>query len=140
MIRTICSSFLFLFPIYVCHKNNDTFHMMLFSIGMGVSVANHSHTFHPDKTRRLLFGLIDCTFMVVFAIYLLVDTFYRETIDRRAALVLATVNTAIFYQLGGENIELYTERQRIIHVIFHITGILTLTISRYGFDFTRDLE
>ena len=73
-IRTICTSFLFIIPIYTAHIQNNTQHMILFCIAMGISVANHSHTYHTNQIRRNLFKSIDCNFMLGLAVYLLIKT------------------------------------------------------------------
>jgi len=132
MIRTICSSFLFLLPVYISHVQGDTFHLMLFTVAMGISIANHSHTFHKDKIRRSIFCGVDCCFMAMLAIYSGFDTIYRQTMDSRLACFLAALNIFLFRQFGHKYIEDYTETQRKWHVVFHFSAILTLTVSRYG--------
>ena len=133
MLRTICSSFLFLIPIYISHKKNDTVHLMLFATAMGISISNHSHTFHEDKRRRKLFCYIDMSFMYVFSGYIMFDTIYRNVIDPKVAIILLLLNYSIYSQLGNGYIESYTEKQKYLHVLFHTTGILSMTVSSIGF-------
>lgn len=132
MIRTVCSSFLFLLPIYTSHVNGDTVHLMLFAIAMGISIANHSHTFHSNLDRRLLFMKIDIFYMTTLSGYLISNSIYNSQLDQRIVFLLVAVNYGIIHQLGDKRIEFYTEAQRKWHVIFHITGIITMTIARNG--------
>ena len=132
MIRTICSSFLFLLPIYISHVNGDTAHLMLFSTAMGISIANHSHTFHGNLDRRLLFMKIDIFYMTTLSGYLITNSIYNSQLDARIVFLLVAINYGIFRQLGEKRIEFYTEAQRKLHVVFHISGILSMTLARNG--------
>jgi len=132
MLRTVCSSFLFLFPIYLSHKKQDTIHLFLYTVAMGISIANHSHTFNKDFERRKIVCLIDTIYMHSFAAYLLFYSIYKKTLDKRITCFMVLLNYYIFRQLGDDYIEGYNETQKNIHVIFHLTGIYGLTISRFG--------
>jgi hypothetical protein len=101
-------------------------------MAMGISIANHSHTFHSNQLRRELFCRIDCFYMVTMAIYIFAKTLYTGNIDRRLFLPFVFMNCLIFAKLGNKYIELYTENQRNWHVLFHIIGIISLTISLYA--------
>ena len=132
MIRTICSSFLFLIPIYIAHVKNDTPHLIIFNIAMGLSIANHSHTFTRIFERRKLFRAIDTVYMYSLSGYLLSSSVYNNILDAKIALFLALMNYSIYRQLGDGYIESYTDLQKNIHVLFHTTGILSFTVARYG--------
>lgn len=119
-------------PIYISHKKNDTLHLMLFVTAMGISIANHSHTFHGDKFRRKVICYTDMTFMYGFSSYLIVDTLYRNIVDPKIALFIVLCNYTIYCQLGDGYIESYTDKQKWLHVLFHTTGILSMTASRFG--------
>jgi len=127
-IRTICTSFLFIIPIYTAHIQNNTQHMILFCIAMGISVANHSHSYHTNKIRRKLFKSIDCNFMLGLALYLLIKSLYKSLYNKYL-IIITSINYSIYKQIGSENIEYYTEVQKQWHILFHITGITTMALS-----------
>lgn len=145
MITTIFSSFLFLLPIYMAHINNDTIGLFIFTIAMGISIANHSHTYHKNKCRRILFLNIDCYYMLIMALYILYNSLYK--FDLYIVILIALLNYYIYCQLCDNkpehskyklnkylikpSIEYYTKSQEKIHVLFHITGIISLTFARY---------
>jgi len=145
MIPTIFSSFLFLLPIYMAHIHNDTIGLFIFTIAMGISIANHSHTYHKNKFRRILFLNIDCYYMLIMTLYILYNSLYK--FDLYIIIIIALLNYYIYCQLCDNkpehskyklnkylikpSIEYYTKSQEIIHILFHITGIISLTFARY---------
>jgi len=128
-IRTIGTSFLFILPIYTAHKQNDTQNMILFCIAMGISIANHSHTYHTNKRRRELFKTIDCNFMLGLAIYLLIKAMNKSILNKYLITSITIINYALYKKTGTKNIEYYTETQKRWHILFHISGITTMALS-----------
>jgi hypothetical protein len=129
MIPTVLSSFCFVFPIYLSYVYQDVLALFLFSFGMGLSIANHSHTFHPDQFRRELFQTMDVMYMELLTLYLVVDASYRVSYLSIAALIW--LNSSIFRRLGKFPIEQYTQEQRILHVWFHVVGISSFCYLRF---------
>lgn len=129
MIRTIFSSFYFLLPIYCSFLYRDLLGLLMFTIGMGVSIANHSHTFHHLLFRRKLFMKIDIYYMYALGIYVSIDSFLYDVFITSFIVLL---NAIIFLNLGNDRIEYYTEKEKRIHVLFHLVGISSLTFFRFG--------
>ena len=130
MIRTILSSFLFLIPIYISYEVRDKVGLFMYSIAMGMSIANHSHTFHTNLFRRTLFMRLDIIYISFIAFYhVLYSLYYINVI---LVCIGTFVNYYIYHQLSVVGrIEDYNQRLKRMHVLFHLVGISTLTISRY---------
>ena len=129
MIRTVFSSFLFLLPIYISHVVYDTLGLFMFSIAMGMSIANHSHSFHPNKNRKILFNRIDVIYIHMMSIYIFLCAFYKFHVI--FVVFMGIFNYGIYLQLGSKSIEYYSSYEKKLHVFFHLIGIVTLTFIRY---------
>jgi len=129
MICTITSSFFFLFPIYLSHIRHDTFGVMMFSIAMGLSIANHSHSFTKDGFRRKLYQYIDVSYMHLMSICIIFQACLK--VHFSIILLLAYMNYSIYHSIGSISLEHYGDKEKRIHVFFHIIGILSLTLGRY---------
>jgi hypothetical protein len=129
MIRTVCSSFLFLFPIYLSYVLRDTLGLFMFSIAMGMSIANHSHSFHPNKNRRELFKRMDIVYIHAMSIYIFLHAFYK--FNTMFVLFMGILNYSVYLQLGERSIEYYSSYEKKVHVFFHFIGVFTLTFIRY---------
>ena len=99
--------------------------LFMFTIGMGISIANHSHTYHHLAFRRKLFMKIDIYYMYALGTYIT----YESGLDFINGLIIL-LNALIFLNLG-DAIEFYTEKQKMTHVLFHIVGISSLTYFRF---------
>jgi hypothetical protein len=129
MIRAVLSSFLFLIPIYVSFLTRDTTGLFMFSIAMGMSIANYSHTFHINELRRTFFMQIDMVYMYLMSCYIMYESLFMYPF--MMVLSSALFNYVIYFQLGYAPIEYYTRYQKKMHVVFHIVGVSTLTFFRY---------
>jgi hypothetical protein len=129
MIYTVFSSFFFLLPIYLSYVVRDIVGLFMFSIAMGLSIANHSHSFHHNQYRRELFKRMDIWYIHLISIYLAVNAFYIFHYLFVCGLIL--LNYGIYYQLGSLSIEYYSPYKKKVHVLFHIVGISTFTFIRY---------
>lgn len=129
MIRTVFSSFLFLIPIYLSHVCKDTLGLFMFSIAMGISIANHSHSFHPNKNRRDLFKRIDIVYIHMLSIYIFLHAFYKFNLI--FVLCMGVFNYGVYRQLGQKSMEYYSSYEKKVHVFFHLIGVFTLTFIRY---------
>ena len=127
MIPTIFTSFLFLIPIYFAHIKGDTMILFILIIAMGISIANHSHTFHGNKFRRHLFKNIDMTYMFILALYTLYIASFK--FNYMIIIFVILLNYMIYSQLGdySDMIENYNTNQQYLHILFHIIGIATIT-------------
>jgi len=132
MIRTICSSFYFIVPTYISFRMRDTFGLFVSTIGMGVSIANHSHTFTMIPFRKNLFRMIDSSFMKGMGVIFFTEALIRYPIRMKfLVFVLGTMTAMFFRSLGDTPIEEYTEYQKNMHVLFHFFGISIFTFFRY---------
>jgi hypothetical protein len=135
MKSTILSSLLFLYPINIAHKYNDLLMLNLNTLGMAISLINHSHTFHQDSSRRRLFGMIDQKYMLSFVFFI----FYRCLKKSpniycftRLFLNILAISYIYFYLLEGykqneRQLESYTEKQKYLHMLLHFVAIIGLT-------------
>ena len=113
----------------MAHKRRDTKGVLLFSTGLGLSVANHAHTGHPNAFRRWLFSKIDIPFMFSLAAIHVMKGF---RVYPRIVVILGTACVALMYQqIGRREREDYTEYQRNMHMMFHLTVITFMTLVRY---------
>ena len=128
MKRTIMTSFLFLLPINVCFIYVDLFHLNLSAICLGLSVANHSHTFfNHDMNRKKYINKLD-KFAIVFNMFY---TLYTSLTNFNCFLY-GLFNVIFFsyiflrYLLSTET-EYYTEKQKTLHALWHLSGICIMT-------------
>jgi hypothetical protein len=143
MIRTILSSFCFLYPIQIAYDLRDRFGMNANILALAISVINHSHTHHPCETRRNLFSYIDqCYMSGLFGMSFLI-CFRSAGINNnnnkkkyecvadfiRTAAVMFVLYIVILkgYRKKIRNIEEYSPLQKNIHVLFHFFSILRVT-------------
>ena len=137
MKRTILSSLLFLYPINISYKYRDHLMLNLNTLGMAISLINHSHSFHPDDTRRKLFGMIDQKYMIFFGLFVSYKclkknpNFYCFLRISRNILLISYI---YFYLLEGykqksRSLESYTEKQKYLHMFLHFIAIIGLTCA-----------
>jgi len=127
---TILSSFLFIFPIVMCHTLRDTNGLILFSTGMGLSIANHSHRLHSIEYRRLLFNRIDRMFFHTFTPYLLIDA-YLHNMSFFLLFFIFSLNTFFWLLIGPSSPENYNTLEKRLHALFHVVGISSFTFLRF---------
>ena len=132
MIRTIASSFLFLYPVYMSLNYYDYSMMYLCVLALPISVANHSHSWHPDTFRRNLFQCIDISYMLMLTGYAVYPCFISFECTKLVVYQFARMAVLYLYILGGlgTSIEQYNEFQRCVHVWFHYVSIIGLTHIR----------
>lgn len=127
MRRTIFSSYLFLYPMNMGIKHNDYIFSNINAIGMGLSICNHSHSFHEDIFRRKLFRKADVIFMRLYGLYILYLSLY--TYDSKRAFLYNIVNTLSIYYLffvrlnRKRFIEEYDSFEKWLHFLFHIISL-----------------
>ena len=131
MIPTICSSFYFIYPIYLSKKYNDTNGLLLFSTGMALSLTNHSHSFHTDLYRRNLFSKIDVYFFYIFTIFLMISSYCENRIKLKHLFIILITNGILYGPLRNIYLEQYSSFQIKMHVLFHLFGISSLTFLRF---------
>ncbi len=125
MKRTILSSFMFLYPLNKAYQYGDQLTMNLSAIGLGLSIANHSHAWHPDQFRRKLFKYIDIIYMHAFVARTVYNSLTSlQCITSSTLVLMSTINT--FLKLGTEDFEYYTENQKLLHAFFHVYAITSL--------------
>jgi len=135
MKRTILSSLLFLYPINVAYKYRDQLMLNMNSLGMAISLINHSHTFHTDDKRRKIFSFIDQKYMIIFGLFVSYRCLRRSPDIYCMIRVLGNlgiVSYIYFYLLEGYKqkeraVESYTERQKYLHMLLHFMAIVGLT-------------
>lgn len=128
MKRTIFSSFVFLYPLNKAYQYRDVFTMNWSAIGLALSVCNHAHSWHPDSVRRNLFKWIDIVYMHAFTARTLYNSLTSATCAAESIVVSALMNELYYNTLGNDNFEQYTEKQKILHVFFHIFAVVSLTL------------
>jgi hypothetical protein len=105
------------------------------SLGMAISLVNHSHTFHGDNLRRKLFGFIDQKYMIFFGLFVSYRCLRRSPSIYSFIRIfgnMAIIFYIYFYLLDGRkqkerSIESYTEIQKNIHMLLHFVAIVGLT-------------
>lgn len=135
MKRTILTSLLFLYPINVSYKYRDLLMLNMNSLGMAISLINHSHTFHSNELRRKLFGIIDQKYMIFFSLFVSYRCLTKSPnihCFMRVFSNIAIISYIYFYLLEGYKqkeraLENYTEKQKYIHMILHFVAIIGLT-------------
>jgi|Laugresu1bdmlbsd_1035121.scaffolds.fasta_scaffold05349_3 hypothetical protein len=135
MKRTILTSLLFLYPINISYKYRDLLMLNMNTLGMAISLINHSHSFHGDNFRRRLFGFIDQKYMMFFGLFVSYRCLYKSPSIYTFIRVfgnMAIIFYIYFYLLEGRkqkerSIESYTESQKNIHMLLHFFAIVGLT-------------
>ncbi len=137
MKRTILSSLLFLYPINVSYNYRDKLMLNMNSLGMAISLINHSHSFHQDNIRRRIFSFIDQKYMIFFGLFVSYRCL-RKTPNLycflRVFFNIFLISYIYLYLLDGykqksRSIESYTEKQKYLHMLLHFIAILGLTDS-----------
>ena len=133
MRRTILSSYLFLIPINLGLKYNDYLFTNMNAIGMGLSICNHSHSFHTDKYRRKLFRKIDVMFMHLYGfyiIYLSLYTYKNKYIFAYNISMKLLIIYLFFVRLQRKKyIEDYDGFEKWLHFLFHIISIFNSALT-----------
>lgn len=124
MKRTILTSFMFLYPLNKAYEYRDVMTLNMSAIGLGLSVCNHSHSWHTDKFRRKLFQFIDVVYMHSFALRAMYNSIECTF---QVSLIVIMMFTMYYKLLGGKVFEKYTERDKNVHMLFHILSIYLLT-------------
>jgi hypothetical protein len=135
MKRTILSSLLFLYPINVSYKYRDHLMLNLNTLGMAISLINHSHSFHRDDTRRKIFSTIDQKYMIFFGLYISYKCIKKSPdlhCFLRVFVNIFLISYIYFYLLDGYKqksraLESYNEKQKYLHMLLHFTAIIGLT-------------
>lgn len=135
MKRTILSSLLFIYPINVSYKHRDHLMLNLNTLGMAISLINHSHTFHPDDMRRKIFGMIDQKYMMLFGLFVSYRCLKKSPnlyCFIRVFGNMLLISYIYFYLLEGYKqktraVESYKEKQKYFHVLLHFFAIIGLT-------------
>ena len=124
MKRTIATSFLFLLPINLCYIYGGFFQLNCLIIGMGLSVANHSHSyFTHDMARKKIINRLDYIvngFNLVYPYYTALTSFNCFLYGTTNVLIISY----IFYRyLMHTKTENYTENQKTLHALWHVLFI-----------------
>ena len=131
MIRTIASSFVFLYPIHKSLEYQDYSILYLCILAIPISVANHAHTWHPDTFRRKLFMTIDISYMLFLMFYMLYPCFINTICILMVGLQISVLSFLYMYLLSDvKTIEDYKEWQKWVHVVFHISGVIGISKIR----------
>lgn len=136
MKRTIVSSLLFFLPINLASHHRDQWMMYLYILMMSVSVVNHSHTYHPDRFRRVLFAKIDMAVVHLLLVVFTARWLYLSPTWQSVVYIvgfLTTLGTIYFHLLEGKFIEEYSEFQRNAHVVMHITAVFFILFASHHF-------
>lgn len=133
MRRTILSSYLFLLPINLGLKYNDYFFTNINAIGMGLSICNHSHSFHTDKYRRKLFRKIDVLYMHFYGLYITYLSLYTYK-NKYIFLYNISMKMLIIYLFfirlqKKKYIEEYDNYEKWLHCMFHIISICNAALT-----------
>ena len=129
MKRTIATSFLFIIPINYCALYGHLFHLNLTAVCLGLSIANHSHSFytHHDKLRRKGINFLDqffSSFNTCYSFYMGLTSLNCYLYGVTNLLIITTI--FIRYLLPIET-EKYTPAQKTLHALWHCIAILGLT-------------
>ena len=135
MKRTILSSLLFIYPINISYRYRDHLMLNLNSLGMAISLINHSHSFHKDEFRRKIFSVIDQKYMIflgLFVSYRCLNKNPNFSCFLRVFGNMFLISYIYFYLLEGYKqksraLESYTENQKYIHMLLHFIAIIGLT-------------
>lgn len=135
MKRTILTSLLFLYPINVSYEHRDKLMLNMNSLGMAISLINHSHSFHSDNFRRRFFGFIDQKYMIFFSLFVSYRCLQKSPNIYSFLRVLGNlglISYIYFYLLEGRKqrermLETYTDKQKYLHMLLHFIGIVGFT-------------
>lgn len=132
MRRTVLSSFLFIYPLNHAYHYRDLWMVNLCAIAVGLSVANHSHTWHGNPERRKLFRQLDIAFMYFLLLYVIYPCFVCYGCIVHTGMIVSIIAFIYFIMLGGKvkQIEDYNAWQKNGHVLFHVVSIVGLTKLR----------
>jgi len=105
------------------------------SLGMAISLINHSHSFHHDDSRRKIFSMIDQKYMIFFGLFISYRCLNKNPNFHsflRVSGNMLLISYIYFYLLEGykqksRSIESYTETQKYIHMLLHFIAIIGLT-------------
>lgn len=120
---------MFLYPLNKAYHYGDPWTMNLSAMGLGLSIANHAHSWHPNQFRRKLFKYIDIVYMHAF----IARTVYNSLTSLPCVIsgwFIVTSFINIYYMMLGtsSSIEHYTEKQKLLHMLFHVYSITSLCL------------
>ena len=118
---------MFLYPLNKAFEFRDSATMNWSAIGLALSVCNHSHAWHADKSRKTLFKWIDVLYMHAFTFKTLYNSLTSSQCVTLSAFV-STLMSTLFKSLGDTEFEEYSEIQKNTHMLFHIVSITLLTL------------
>ena len=129
MKRTIATSFLGLIPINIFFNQGNIFHLNLAVLCLGLSVANHSHTFynHHDWRRRegiLRLDQFVNSFNVVYSIYSGLTSVTCYLYGSTEFLILSIVYIKYLLPTRTED---YSPNQKSLHALWHCMIVFGLT-------------
>lgn len=135
MKRTILSSLLFLCPINLAYRKRDVLMLNMNSLGMAISLINHSHSFHSDSNRRKIFSFIDQKYMIFFGLFVSYRCIKKSPniyCFLRVFINMLLISYIYLYLLEGykqreRSMENYNEKQKNLHVLLHFIAIVGLT-------------
>jgi len=132
MIRTVASSFIFLYPINLAFYYNDVISMNINIIMLALSVSNHSHIWHPNTFRRKLIKNLDKIWVHITIIAAILPCFNNTECTNGIILSLFSIGFFYFYLLGGVSVEIedYKPWQKNAHVLFHLISVIQITYIR----------
>jgi hypothetical protein len=128
MKRTIATSFLFLLPINLCFMYGEWFQLNLLTIGMGLSVANHSHSyFTHDPLRKKIINRLDYIvngFNLVYPYYTGLISFNCFLYGTTNVFIIIFIFLRYLMNTKTEN---YTPQQKTLHALWHVMVIFSMT-------------
>lgn len=128
MKRTIATSFLFLLPINLCFIYGEWFHFNILTIGMGLSIANHSHSFFThDIVRKNVINKLDCIingFNLFYPYYTALTSFNCVLYGTINVFIISFIFSRFLMFTKTEN---YTENQKTLHALWHVLFICSMT-------------
>jgi arginine exporter protein ArgO len=107
------------------------------SLGMAISLINHSHSYHNDNIRRKIFSMIDQKYMIFFGLFISYRCLKKTPnfwCFLRIFGNIFLISYIYFYLLEGYKqkaraVESYTEKQKYLHMLLHFVAIVGLTNS-----------
>ena len=128
MKRTIMSSFIFLLPINLCFIYGEWFQFNILAIGMGMSIANHSHNFFThDMARKKLINKLDYIingFNIFYPYYSAITSFNCFLYGTTNIFIISFLFLRYLLPTKTEN---YTENQKTLHALWHILTISSMS-------------
>ncbi len=132
MKRTIMTSFLILLPINLCFIYGEWFHFNVLTIGMGLSVANHSHNFFThDLQRKRIINRLDYIvngFNLVYPYFTALTSFNCFLYGTTNMFLILFI---FFKYLLRTETEKYTETQKTLHALWHVFFICGMTHCKW---------